>query len=350
MAPSLHDLTRPPELPRTLRPSRKATSRKKGRADPGYAVARDSVLDFENPAIDQDDVPPPRLAKKQNERRIGNSANKEEVERRLDEEDKEEEDLPEVLSGVNAKVMLEDWEEQIVWEPPAGRSAGKPRHKIWKPDSDGEGDEWTRDILWELPEDAAPKPLSALPAFDSFALGLELAASNPYNVSNDKYYEVHEKGKHVRRNTFAHSVLQHATPALMLDFPFYRTTMSVDKTRQFHRPLLKRPAEDIVLTALRPAKKRRNEGIVAPKHLKELTLRDRDPYVLFEYSEEHPPLLSNIGMGAQILNYYRKRDANDNFVPEVGSHWLGVSCAARASHVVSFQIVAPRRRTADPGA
>ena len=28
--------------------------------------------------------------------------------------------------------------------------------------------------------------------------------------------------------------------------------------------------------------------------------------VLFEYSEEHPPLINNIGMASKIKNYYRR--------------------------------------------
>ena len=44
------------------------------------------------------------------------------------------------------------------------------------------------------------------------------------------------------------------------------------------------------------------------------TLDDLTPcdshLVLFEYCEEHPPLLSNIGMASKVKNYYRR--------PEVG--------------------------------
>ncbi|CAG8722961.1 7055_t:CDS:2, partial [Dentiscutata heterogama] len=33
--------------------------------------------------------------------------------------------------------------------------------------------------------------------------------------------------------------------------------------------------------------------------------------------EEYPPILSNIGMGSLLLNYYRKTDPYDTYVPEL---------------------------------
>ena len=52
------------------------------------------------------------------------------------------------------------------------------------------------------------------------------------------------------------------------------------------------------------------------------TLDDLTPcdshLVLFEYSEEHPPLLSNIGMASKVKNYYRR--------PEVCEPHMCVLC------------------------
>ena len=33
--------------------------------------------------------------------------------------------------------------------------------------------------------------------------------------------------------------------------------------------------------------------------------------------EEHPPIISNIGMGSVLVNYYRKKDEKDETVPKV---------------------------------
>ena len=33
--------------------------------------------------------------------------------------------------------------------------------------------------------------------------------------------------------------------------------------------------------------------------------------------EEHPPIVSNIGMGSVLVNYYRKKDDKDDHIPKV---------------------------------
>ena len=47
---------------------------------------------------------------------------------------------------------------------------------------------------------------------------------------------------------------------------------------------------------------------------RDLTLKDASNYVLCEYSEEYPPLLSNLGMGSLLVNYYRKKDAKEDYI------------------------------------
>lgn len=50
---------------------------------------------------------------------------------------------------------------------------------------------------------------------------------------------------------------------------------------------------------------------------KDLSLKDTSSFVLLEYSEEHPPIISNAGMGSLIINYYRKTEPKDEYVPNV---------------------------------
>lgn len=49
----------------------------------------------------------------------------------------------------------------------------------------------------------------------------------------------------------------------------------------------------------------------------DVTCRDTGAFTLFEYSEENPPIISNIGMGSIVVNYYRKKDASDDFIPNL---------------------------------
>jgi len=46
--------------------------------------------------------------------------------------------------------------------------------------------------------------------------------------------------------------------------------------------------------------------------------------------EEHPPIISNVGMGSIIVNYYRKKAADDPFIPSVRPP-LSLSLPARTS-------------------
>ncbi len=39
--------------------------------------------------------------------------------------------------------------------------------------------------------------------------------------------------------------------------------------------------------------------------------------MLWEFSEEHPPIISNFGMGSILVNYYRKKNEKDDHIPKV---------------------------------
>jgi transcription initiation factor TFIID subunit 1 len=58
---------------------------------------------------------------------------------------------------------------------------------------------------------------------------------------------------------------------------------------------------------------------------KDISLKDTSSFVLMEYSEEHPPIISNPGMGALVINYYRKTEPKDEFVPTVRWDMLAVT-------------------------
>ncbi|KAK5122359.1 hypothetical protein LTR16_004084 [Cryomyces antarcticus] len=44
---------------------------------------------------------------------------------------------------------------------------------------------------------------------------------------------------------------------------------------------------------------------------------DNSNVLLFEYSEEYPTMLSNFGMGNRLINYYRRKDTEDNARPKL---------------------------------
>lgn len=50
----------------------------------------------------------------------------------------------------------------------------------------------------------------------------------------------------------------------------------------------------------------------------DLSLADTSNFVLWEFSEELPPMMSSFGMGSVLVNYYRKKSDADDHIPKVG--------------------------------
>jgi hypothetical protein len=71
----------------------------------------------------------------------------------------------------------------------------------------------------------------------------------------------------------------------------------------------------------------------------DLTLKETGQFVLLEYSEEHPPIMSNFGMGSVLVNYYRKRDEKDEHIPKV----CGVRSYSPSLSHVALPSARPRR-------
>ncbi|SAM05624.1 hypothetical protein [Absidia glauca] len=144
---------------------------------------------------------------------------------------------------------------------------------------------------------------------------------NRFNLSNDKFYDSHYIGQLVRvRQTLGELVVDHALPALRLHPALYKTQLTKTELRSFHRPLFQPPiGEDIQFSRVK-ATKRKKKDKKKPlsefmRTTKDISLKDTSSFVLMEYSEEHPPIISNPGMGALVINYYRKTEPKDEFVP-----------------------------------
>lgn len=126
--------------------------------------------------------------------------------------------------------------------------------------------------------------------------------------------------------------------------------MSKNEARSFHRPALQFPSNiEIRFNKVRTAKKKKDkagrkigkggdvgEGL---RKTNDLSLKDTSNFVLWEFSvrsvvsavvyiysrfpqEEHPPIVSNFGMGSVLVNYYRKKDDKDEYIPKVCNDYL----------------------------
>lgn len=148
---------------------------------------------------------------------------------------------------------------------------------------------------------------------------VEKVTRNKYNISNDKYYIA--EGKKASLGTFG---VQHSVVALRLDERFYRTNLSKEELRSFHRPRLLLNNQEYQLDMKNGKKKRIEPGaeqrpaMPEPPFKKgsELSLRDCSSFFIFEYSEEMPFFIADPGMVSLLNKYYRVSETGDEVSPE----------------------------------
>lgn len=146
-----------------------------------------------------------------------------------------------------------------------------------------------------------------------------------FNLSNDAAYDLLKQNHQNKvRASLGNLTIEHALPALRLQYPYYRVKLAVPEARIYHRPRI-----NFRLTvAFDPSQpktiKRKSQRGKKAKELypltSDLSWDDNSTTTLVEYSEEYPVVLSQVGMGNRLLNYYRKNNKDDLFrpKPEVG--------------------------------
>ncbi|PVF94488.1 hypothetical protein CPB86DRAFT_876346 [Serendipita vermifera] len=242
-------------------------------------------------------------------------------------------------------INLSTWEDSIMYDSknlPKTRPA--PRPSLTAPtNATLESGTWTQSIIWDSKtpfrdftqvdlsyledgyeeETQRPEP-RARKRFRNEAG--QAVARDKFNISNDHTYEVAKETKLVRQ-TFGALEVEHAYPALKLQLPFYKIRLTKQECRSFHRPALHFPLnQEIRFQKVKTAPKLKDksgrklgkggdfgEGL---RKTGDLTLKDTSKFVLWEYSEEHPPTISNFGMGSMLVNYYRKKDEKDDHIPK----------------------------------
>lgn len=141
--------------------------------------------------------------------------------------------------------------------------------------------------------------------------GLSKVLNGKYNISNDRYYI---EASETLKTTLGIQGVQHAIPALKLAPELYKTYLTREELRFFHRPPLHiAPLSEIRFSPLLPNTSKPSSVL---KKKRQLTLRDSASFVLLEYSEEIPPLIMNPGMASIITTFYRKASSRDIAAPE----------------------------------
>ncbi|KAJ7631188.1 TAF1 transcription initiation factor TFIID subunit TAF1 [Roridomyces roridus] len=255
-------------------------------------------------------------------------------------------------------VQLSNWEDQIIFEPdkppevtdtpadtantekvtvPTVNNLTTPANKAL------ESGAWTQSIIWgpKAPfkdftqlefnheDDVIPEERSSETVRVRKRFRTDASVRDKFNLSNDHFYEVSkEGGRHRVRQTFGQIAVEHAYPAQKLQLPFVlqdpivQTRSSVFPSScssisfQYRIALQQGPyCEEEKDKAGRKLGKGGNIGEGLRK-TSDISLRDTSNFVLWEFSEEHPPIIQNFGMASSLVNYYRKKDEKDEHVPK----------------------------------
>ncbi|KAF7290494.1 DUF3591 domain-containing protein [Mycena kentingensis (nom. inval.)] len=286
-------------------------------------------------------------------------------------EEREKTDVPLSLSLKDRAfdlVSLSNWEDQIIYEPdpqpikpvlpdatmedapPVEAPVTKPpdaKNLTTPANKSLESGAWTQSIIWDPrapfkdftqlefnhEDDKIPEKPTVETVRPRKGYRMNQTVKDKFNLSNDHFYEVSKDGRmHRVRQTFGQIAVEHAYPAQKLQLPFYKTRLSKQEARSFHRPALQVPSNlEIRFSKVRTAKKKKDksgrklgkggnigEGL---RRTTDITLKDTSNFVLWEFSEEHPPIIQNFGMASSLVNYYRKKSEKDESVPK---HDLGV--------------------------
>lgn len=178
-------------------------------------------------------------------------------------------------------------------------------------------------LVEELRPDAAVhKPRHNVPRTrEEVDVNLTRRLTQRYNISNDQAYDMLKQNHQNKiRSTLGNVTLEHALPALRLQWPYYKTELAKAEARSFHRPAMAfRPGQTSWFKNPAHVKRKHQKNKDAKtlyESTKSLSLADNSNVLLVEYSEEVPMVLSNFGMCNRFINYYRRKNPDDPTRPK----------------------------------
>ncbi|KAF5658996.1 transcription initiation factor TFIID subunit 1 [Fusarium heterosporum] len=257
----------------------------------------------------------------------------------------------------------------------ARQSAEQEQQQARKRVFEEQDDEWDAEFLMDLGEDGPPRPKKrktvslglpeipryTAPSFDNFedatrrgAKRVQLDMSDPYllletqetqrnakrpradnkmkrmangnlgrnvasrfNISNDEAYEALKENHQSKvRATLGNISVEHSMPAIKLSWPYYKVKLG-GTTDEYHRPRFRyKKFAGHLIKFDKPAHQKRKmmKGKAHEVFLKskDLSINDNSTAVLYEYCEQRPRVLSSFGMGNRLINYYRRKDTNED--------------------------------------
>ncbi|KAI9216856.1 hypothetical protein BC828DRAFT_392571 [Blastocladiella britannica] len=151
-----------------------------------------------------------------------------------------------------------------------------------------------------------------------------------YFLSNDSSYSTAKRRYGDQTDILTTPV--HAGPAVRLALSYYKPELTAKQLRHLYRPPfyieLGSTFKFSKVRTLKKKKLKERDNVDLLKSCRDMTLRDTSNFVLLEYSEEAPTILSGIGMASFIFKYYRRLSAADANVPKDG---IGAECVLEPS-------------------
>lgn len=145
-----------------------------------------------------------------------------------------------------------------------------------------------------------------------------------FKTSNDAEYDLLKQNHQSKvRGQLTSMNIDHSVPAKRLQYPYYQVRLSIQDLRNYHRRRM-HFKHNISFSPVNKIKRKHQKGKTVEQlyaTTKSLSMGDNSSTLLLEYSEEHPLMLSQPGMGSKVINYYRKRAADDSFRPN--KHEIG---------------------------
>ncbi|KAF5001498.1 hypothetical protein FGRMN_969 [Fusarium graminum] len=138
-----------------------------------------------------------------------------------------------------------------------------------------------------------------------------------FNISNDEAYEALKENHQSKvRATLGNISVEHSMPAIKLSWPYYKVKLG-GTTDEYHRPRFRyKKFAGHLIKFDKPAHQKRKmmKGKAHEVFLKskDLSINDNSTAVLYEYCEQRPRVLSSFGMGNRLINYYRRKDTNED--------------------------------------
>lgn len=255
----------------------------------------------------------------------------------------------------NEELVYSKWEDDVIWDAEAMNKVPKPKVLTLDPNDEN--------IILGIPDDidpstirqnTGPQPKVKIPhphvkkskillgkagvinvlAEDTPPPPPKSPDRDPFNISNDVYYQAKSSEAVLRLKVGGANLIQHSTPVVELRAPFIPTHMGPMKLRAFHRPAMKRyshgalastspqPVQPLVKHIKKKAAQRNAERIASGggdvffmRTPEDLTGRDGE-IILIEFCEEHPPLMNQVGMASKIKTYYKRKAAKDSGPPD----------------------------------